>query len=291
LENSGDKIAITVGDNDVTERQLKKYTAAIISDMGVTDQEAKLLIRTIIDKVIEKLLVMEYGRLEGITLGDDELEAAVDVIRGDYPEDAFNEMLVKRYIDFNEWSESLRQELLIKKIIETNVSDLSAVTFDEIKAYYESHIEEFKRSRMVQLRQVVTRASEEAERVEELLAEGQDIEKLAREYSITPEAENGGNLGWIEEGELEEEIEEVVFSLSPGEISDILTSSYGYHIFETLSHKEESFRSLTEAMEEIELKLAYEKREELYGKWIKELRDRFPVSIDEQIYTDWSMEG
>ena len=291
FNSSRDKIVITVGTSNVTESELRDNIAAIIYDMGITDQEAKLLITPIIDKVIEKLLIMEYGKTEGITLGDDELEAAINTIKKDYPEDVFNETLINKYIDYNEWKESLRQELLVKKIIENNIASLPPVTFNETKAYFESHRDEFRRSRMILLRQIVTRSMEEAETIKKLLAEGNDMEELAREYSITPEAENGGNLGWIEKGELEENIEEMVFSLSPEKRSEIIESPYGYHIFEVLSMREEGLQELSEAMEEIESKLSLEKRESFYGRWIEELRDLFPVSIEEQIYTDWNMEG
>jgi peptidyl-prolyl cis-trans isomerase C len=132
---------------------------------------------------------------------------------------------------------------------------------------------------------------EEAEMVKGLLADGHDMEMLAREYSITPEAENGGNLGWIGQGELEENIEDIIFSLPPGKRSDIVETPYGYHIFEVLSLREEGFQELSEVMNEIESKLVLEKRESFYRIWIKELRDRFPVSVEERVYTDWNMEG
>jgi len=282
---------ITVGNTDITKDELKRDIGRIISEMGMTEEEAKLAIKSIIGKVTEKYLIMEYGKEEGITLQDDELKAAVREIKKDYPEDIFNKMLLERYIDYNTWEEELRQDLLIKKIITTVLEGMPPLSFNETMAYYESHRNEFIRPRMVQLRQIVTRSRKDAEKILDRLAKGDKMEKLAKEYSITPEAEKGGLLGWIAKGELEENIEEVVFALPVNIKSPILESPYGFHIFEVLSVSDEGFKTLPEAKADIESILILQKRESFYGKWIEGLKNRFPVTIDEEIYSDWNKEG
>ncbi len=291
FDRPDDRDVITVGNTGITKDELRRDIGRIISEMGMTEEEAQPAIKSIIGKVTEKYLIMEYGKDEGITLKDDELKAAIKDIKKDYPEDIFNEMLLKRYIDYNTWEQELRQDLLIKKIITKVFEGMPPVSFNETMAYYESHRNEFTRPRMVQLRQIVTRSREDAEKILDRLAKGDTMEKLAKEYSITPEAENGGILGWIAKGELEEDIEEVVFALPIYKKSPILESPYGYHIFEVLSVRDEGFKTLPEAKADIESILILQKRESFYVKWIEGLRDRFPVTIDEEIYRDWNMEG
>jgi len=291
FDHSDEKVVITVGKTSIAENEIRRDIVRIISEMGMTDKESKAAIKSIISKVIEKYLIMEYGKEEGITVLDDEWKAALNNIKKDYPEDVFNKLLLQRYIDPNRWEEDLRENLLIKKIISTAVEDIPPITFNEIMEYYESHINEFMQPQMVQLRQIVTRSREEAEKILDRLAEGDEMGKLAKEYSITPEAKNEGIMGWITKGELEENIEEVVFSLPVGGKSPILESSYGYHIFEVLSVSDEGFLDLPEAKAYIESMLILQKRESLYVRWIEGLKDRFTVTIDEEIYTDWNMEG
>jgi peptidyl-prolyl cis-trans isomerase C len=289
IDRHDDKDAITVGNTGITKDVVRKDIRRIISEMGMTEDEAELAIRSIVRRVTEKYLIIEYGKEEGITLQDDELKAALGEIKKDYTEDLFNEILLERYIDYDTWEQELRQDLLIRKIITNVFEDMPHVSFNETMAYYESHKNEFMRPRMVQLRQIVTRSREEADKMLDRIAKGEEMEKLAKEYSITPEAKNGGLLGWIPKGRLEEDMEAVIFALPINTISPILESPYGYHIFEVLSVRDEGLKTLPEAKPDIESVLTLQKRELFYGKWIEGLKQRFPVNIDEEIYSDWKI--
>ncbi len=289
LDRHNNKDVITVGNTGISKDVVRKDIRRIISEMGMTEDEAELAIRIIVGKVTEKYLIMEYGKEEGITLQDDELKAALSEMKKDYPEDVFNEMLLERYIDYNTWEEELRQDLLIRKIITNVFEEIPYVSFNEIMAYYESHKNELMRPQMVQLRQIVTRSREDAEKILDRVAKGEEMEKLAKEYSITPEAKDGGLLGWIPKGRLEEDMEAVIFSLPINNISPILKSPYGYHIFEVLSVRAEGLKTLPEAKVDIESVLTLQKRESFYGKWIEGLKDHFPVNINEEIYSDWKI--
>jgi len=291
FHGSEGKAVITVGKTGISKAELRAEIGSIISEMGMTDEEAKTAINSIIEKIIEKYLIMEYGKVQGITVSDEELDAAVRGIKSDYPESGFKEMLLQRYIDINTWKEELRQDLLIKKVISKVLGDIPEVTFNEIIEYYESHKDEFARPRMIQLRQIVTRSQEEAEEILHRLSEGDQMAELAKKYSITPDAEKGGVMGWIAKGQLEEEIEATVFALRVGEKSPIIDSPYGYHIFEVLSVRDARVQNLLEVKADIESMLASQKKETFYAKWVEGLKDRFPVRIDEDIYTDWNKEG
>ncbi|MFC1533803.1 peptidylprolyl isomerase [Thermodesulfobacteriota bacterium] len=291
FDRSRERVVITVGKRSISDDELRRDVQHIIFEMGITLQEAKLGIEPIINKVIEKSLILEYGKEESIVVTDDELKSAIRDIKRDYPEGVFQKMLLQRYIDFDEWKEGLRQELLIKKNIIRATSGITPITFDETKKYFNSYRNEFRHPQMVQVRQIVTHSKEEAEMILEHLAKGHEMSELAKKYSITPEAEDGGILGWIAKGEQEESFEKIIFSLPVGKISNIFKSPSGYHIFKVLSIRNEGLKELPEVMAEIESKLILQKREFSYKRWIQELKDRFPVWVEKEIYTDWSLEG
>lgn len=283
LDRSDEKVVITVGKRNVTPDELKKDIKFITFEMSIPDQSVKNVLQPLVDRMVDHYLILEYGKDKGITVSTNELESAVKDIKKDYPDKVFQEMLLHRYVDFEEWQEGLRQQLLIKNIIREASQNISPVTFHEVKTYFESHQNQFMRPRMAKFRQVVTRTKDEAEKILQRLRNGEDLDALARAYSVAPEAENGGVVGWVAQGELEESMEKVIFSLPVGRISPVVRTPYGYHIFEVLSKRSEGLKSLPEAMEEIESKLSHEKTELFYQRWLKKLRVHYPVSVNNEL--------
>jgi len=280
FDRSERRIVIIVGNRDVYEDELKRDIRRITFEMGITNEEVTDLITPLVNRIIDNYLIMEFGKEKGIKVSDNELESAVQDIKKDYPEKVFQELLLKRYIDFENWKEGLRQQLLIEKIIAKASESITPVSSSETKRYFDSHQNEFKHAQMVKLRQIVTSTRDEAEKIAGLLATGQDMEELARKYSKAPEAENGGEVGWVSKGELEEYIEGVIFSLPVGKTSPVIKTTYGYHIFEVLSKRPEGFKTLPESIAEIEKKLMLQKKDSFYRGWLKELRSLFPVLVN-----------
>jgi peptidyl-prolyl cis-trans isomerase C len=286
--HSGEETAITVGSKNIKKAELKEDIEHIRNEMGISDQEMEPGIRSIINTIVEKYLILEYGKKMDIEISDDELTSSIKELMKDYPEEAFKDMLLKGSVDYDSWKEDFRRKMLIEKITQKAIGDVTPITFDETQTYYNSHKGEFRHLQRVRLRQIVVQTREEAEKILSRLAAGEDMGQLAEKYSITPEAKGGGMMGWIEKGELEEDVEDVIFSLPRGKRSDILKSPYGYHIFEVMDVRGEGYDSLPEVMKEIESRLTLQKKELSYSKWISDLKDHFPVKIEEDIYESWS---
>ena len=277
-------MVIIVGERNITADELKRDIKYITSGMGMTDQGVKEVINPLVNKLVDHYLVLEYGRQKGITVSDEDLESAVEDIKKDYPEEkVFQEMLLKRYLDYEKWKEGLGQQLLIKKIIAEVSEGMAPVTFDEIKTHFDSHRNEFTRPEMVRFSQIVTRTRDEAEKIRERLKQGENLNELARKYSTTPEAENGGEVGWVSKGELHESIEKAIFSLPVGKTSPVVKTPYGYHIFEVQSKRSEGHKTLAEAMDEIESRLVHQKQETFHERWLNQLRELFPVKINQEL--------
>ncbi len=167
-----EKAVITIGETKVTKKEVIHEIERIKYDMGLTVEEIREGIDSIINRIVEKNLILEYGRRNGIKLSEEEFKAAINEVRQDYPGDLLNEVLLKRYIDINEWEKNLHDELLVKKIVDTALADIKGATLDEVKAYYESHMEEFREPRRLEIRQIVTKTREEMEKVLSLLKKG-----------------------------------------------------------------------------------------------------------------------
>ena len=140
----------------------------------------------------------------------------------------------------------------------------------DVEDYYNSHIEEFSTPEELRLRHILLRVSPDAdpsvrsekraklEGILERARAGESFEQLAEAYSDDASAKKGGDLGYVKRGQLLPEVEKVAFSLKPGEVSDIVSSSYGLHILKVEDYREAKVAPLEEVKEKIREKLIEE---------------------------------
>ncbi len=114
------------------------------------------------------------------------------------------------------------------------------------------------------------------------LRKGEDFGKLAKEKSVMPEGLHGGDLGFFARGEMPEAFDEV-FSLKVGGISKIIESPYGYHIFKVEEKADAKVREFDEVKDEIAHQIRKEKSDQIYYKWLSELRAKANIKINKQL--------
>jgi parvulin-like peptidyl-prolyl isomerase len=100
---------------------------------------------------------------------------------------------------------------------------------------------------------------------------GEDFGKLADEYSRGPGVGQGGDLGYFKKGQMAKEIEEVAFSLKPGEVSQPFRAGAGIHLIKVEEHTQPGQQELSkEAAEEIKRQLYNEALKQRYERWFQE---------------------
>jgi len=130
------------------------------------------------------------------------------------------------------------------------------VTEAEARAYHEAHPEVTRVEESVTVREILLGTMQDARDVVRILGSDRNaFELLARTRSRSPQASGGGLLGSFRRGELPPEIEQVVFSLSPGQVSGIVTTSFGYHVLRLESKTLPATRSFDESRPDIESRL------------------------------------
>lgn len=277
FDRPAEKVVISVGSRKITPEDLKAHLKRMAFEPDVANQER---FDSLVEMLVDHYLVLEYGKQQGLSVSDEELENTVREIKKDYAEKDFQDLLLKGYIDYGEWKEGLREQLLIRKITRKASEAGPQVSIEEMKAYYDSHREEFRQPAMVRFRQIVTRTKEEADNIQKRLVQGGDMAATVAQSFKVPASAGSSEPGWFAKGDLDESIEKVVFSLPVGKVSGVVETPYGFHIFEVLGRKPEGVRSLPEAMTEIEAKLRYERQEAFYSDWLQNLRKAIPVKID-----------
>ena len=235
---------------------IQKTEDFIRDSAKLTDNEVETLYRLFHDRIVLDYVVFgPDSYLEETTLTPEEVQ--------DY--------LSKHVADY-QIPEKVEAEFL--KIEPGTYLPEVQVTEQELQERYDSNLDRWKQSKQVLARHILLRIDEDEDptarmeilqRAEKLLArlqEGEDFERLAKEYSEDPEtASEGGLLGWVEEGELHESLDEALFEeMSSGLLSDRpIKSPEGFHILKLDEVKSESISPLAEVKDTLENEIKQDK--------------------------------
>jgi len=163
----------------------------------------------------------------------------------------------------------------------------------EIDDYYEDYQDKFKQEKQVKARHVLfsvpsnatadqeEKVKEKALSVLEKARGGQDFSQLAKEYSEdTSTKDEGGDLGYFSKGQMIESFEEAAFKMEKGQISDLVKTTYGYHIIKVEDSREESIKDLKEIRDQISDKLISNASIDLANEKALSIIDQMPYDVD-----------
>lgn len=85
---------------------------------------------------------------------------------------------------------------------------------------------------------LLVKTEEEAKRIKEEILNGKEFAKAAKEVSLCPSGQNGGDLGYFSKGQMVKEFEDAAFSMNVGEISDPIKTQFGYHLIKLTDKKD-----------------------------------------------------
>ncbi|MDD4503874.1 MAG: peptidylprolyl isomerase [Clostridiaceae bacterium] len=221
----------------------------------------------LLDMLIDEKLQLHKAGEIGIVATDDEVNSEIENAKKYFDsEEKFNEFLKGQSIDLEYFKGSVRKELIINKLTD-KLTEKVAVTDEEIKAYYDTHQDEFV---SVKASHILLETKEEAEKMLQKVKAGEDFAELAKQNSIDPSAkENSGDLDYFRHGDMLEPFEKAAFALKPGEISEIVQTDFGFHIIKVEDSKLDKFEDVKE---QLKGKLLYDKKGVEYNKLLEEMR-------------------
>ena len=260
----------------------QKYTEA-----GLESKKQEIIENAIDELIDRKILVQEAKKLlidtpeleEQIEKNVDTFEkGAVDQVGSVYK---YYELANKQGFNPLKKRTELRKDLLIEEIMRANVYRKIVVTPKAIKRYYQDHIDKFSMKGSTSFRHILIKRSsydsdEEAKKTtEDLLSRlknGEDFEALTKEHSRGPHAGRGGLWGFGEVKGFRKDLVAAISHLKEGELSHVIKSSLGYHIFKIEEIVQAQTLSFMKVQEEIRNTLFREKFVKVKKEYIKKLR-------------------
>ena len=257
------------------------------------EQSANVL-RELID---HQLLVQKAAELN--LNADTEVVKRLDEIRQNMKlesMEALEEAVAKQGMVYEDFKANMRDNILSQWVIQREVGQRVNIKPEEIKAYFEEHKSEFKRPEGVVLAEILVSTEEKKEdelpalkkKAEEALEKarkGGDFAALARDYSDDATASRGGEIGFIEKGSMSSDLEAVVDKLNKGDVSDIITTRFGYMILKLVDRSTGGEPQLSEVESRVHEKLYLDRVQPALREYLAQLRTQTFIQVKSG-YTD-----
>jgi len=254
-------------------------------------EQVEPLKRATLESMIERVLLLQTAKQLAVTVTDAEVDREVLRVSSDYPAAAFDAELAKRQLTMAEFKQKEAARLTVEKLFQEHVYPRVGLTEEEIRRYYEEHAEEFHEPEQVHAAQIVVKGLDEARRIQQQLRSGKKFADLARKYSLSADAKVGGDLGFFARGVMPPKFDEVTFKLATNQISDVVETEYGFHLFRILERRPARKRELAEVRREVETRLLEEKRVAAQESFLKALREKAQIQINEQALLAVTVKG
>jgi len=288
-------VVAEVNGSNITVDKLREEIRLLMKQFRVANknaltEEEKLILKTKgLNRIIRNsLLVMEASSI-GISLTREEYEVALGKAKSGYEGDSFREFLKDEGTPSSLWKIRFKNNLLIKKFINTKFKINHSGDETRAREYYKTHKERFEIGQRVHALHIMV-ASEDQSKVvlSALKSQKKSFSELARMYSLAPEASIGGDLGYFEISQMPEEFRSIV-QLKKNQVSEIIKTPYGYHVFKVIDVKTPRQLSFSDSKKNIFKQFARDEQSDNFKKWLIELKNNSNIKINENVLSEVSL--
>ena len=265
------------------ERDLGRSLELADGTSAPTPDQLAALRRTVLQASVDRLLFLQEAARRGLEIPPADVDQRLERLRVDWPREEFEALLAQRQQTLEELRQEIRAQLVQERLFHDEVYPRVAVTEEEIRGELDSHPDLLQEPEQVHAAQIVVKELDQAKEIRAQLREGAKFADLAQERSLSADAKAGGDLGWFPRGVMPPQFDAVAFSLGPGQISDVVTTDYGFHIFKLLERRPARKRDLAVVRGEVERRLLRAKQEQAQAEFVTQLRSRAQVRINEPL--------
>jgi peptidyl-prolyl cis-trans isomerase C len=206
-------------------------------------------------------------------------------------EDEFKKALEARGMTLDKLRSDTRIDLSINKMVEGEVSTQAAPSDAECREFYDKNPDKFKQDEAVRASHILFRVDENADaatkkkamdQAQAVLKEaraGADFAELAKKHSADGSAQQGGDLNFFTKGQMVPPFDQAAFSMKPGEISDIVTTQFGYHIIKVTDRRSASTVPFEQVSARIKEFLTEQQKQKKAEDFIQSLKQKAKIEV------------
>ena len=246
-----DRIVAVVNKEVITQFDLSERVTRVQRDLqrrGTSSVDSSEIERQVLERLIFEKVQLQYARETGLRVDDLELDRTVNRVaeNNKLSLTEFRQRLESDSIPFAAFREELRNEILLTRLREREVTSKLTVSEGEIENLIFEQSEKKEVGTEYNIAHILVRIPEQATpaqvearraRTEEALKrlkDGADFAQLAATYSDAPDALQGGVVGWRSQQRLPELFVEALAGLKPGEVSPVFRSPAGFHFIKLI---------------------------------------------------------
>jgi len=295
-----DRVVAVVNDEVITQAELDTFLRPIYEQYSKEYSGAELMKainevrQKILSQMIEDKLVYQEAVLLGIEVKDEDAEKEFQGFKAkmDKPEE-LDELLEREGLTMKALRERLKKQAMVRQLQDREIRSKVIVSPVEVEDFYKNNPDKFKTKERVQVKSLTIKKSEEArakgltdekakQRIE-LLAQKIQLERnfdqTVKDFSEDSHAKQEGPGEWIERGAMIESVDAVIFKASVGEITGVVETPIGYHIFRIEAKDPEQVRAFEEVKDQIAGYLFQEKSTARFRDWMEEVKKAAYISI------------
>jgi peptidyl-prolyl cis-trans isomerase SurA len=277
-------IVASVDGEPITARDVEQFSTAVGHPVNVEDiaddPQAKSALKALIS---QKLLEKEIDQYSS-KIDEEQIDNYIEMVRRDkhMTPEQFKAALAQSGMSMEDFRKHARQELEKEMMIRQQLRQRVEISNADIQAYYDEHKADFtvasEKLRVAQILigvpqnatpQQVAALQAKADKIRAAAAGGTDFAALAKKYSDDESRNNGGELGWFGPQDILDQIYSAVKNLKPGDVSQVVRTSHGFHILKLEEHQVAGLQPLAEVKEQIRNQLINQRANAELENWVE----------------------
>ncbi len=242
---------------DLFNRQVNQAQAAFVAQgidpKSATGQDAiQSLRQQVLDQMINEVVIAQEADKEGVKVTENDVNARLaQMIQDAGSVDKLTKYLSDNQLSLADFCAQIRNNILGDAML------------TRVTAAYPTQAEQ------VHVRQILVATMATAQALLQRIGKGEDFAALAKQYSLDETSKaNGGDLGWVPKGVLAPELDAVIFQLAPNQVSDVITTQFGFHIVQVL--EKDKSRALPPEM-------IQNARQQAFLAWLQAVREGMKI--------------
>ena len=248
--------------------------------------------RKALDQLVTYTVLSQETRSRNVAVTDAEVDTGIQQMRGQFPtEEAFKKALESRGMTIDKLKADTRIDISINKMVEAEVSTQPAPTDAQVREFYDKNPDKFKQDEAVRASHILFRVEETADAATKKKAmddaqgvlkqarSGADFAELAKKHSADGSAQQGGDLNFFTRGQMVPPFDQAAFAMKPGEISDIVTTQFGYHIIKVTERRPASTVPFEQVSGRIKEFLTEQQKQQKADAFIQSLKQKAKIEV------------